>query len=117
MEEIIFNALVVGLIIGIISGLFILVKSIFEKATPVAKSVADKALKASSEYIKSDSQRISEMNDEYVVIAQREINDGKQVESLWVKAKLSANGDSTKQEIEYIKLRVKNLVEASSKDV
>ena len=72
------------------------------KAKEITKEVQDK--------VKSDKQRILEMDDKIFLIAQKEIDNNNQIESLWIKARVLSGGDEDIRELEYIKLRADELI-------
>tara|TARA_B100000780_G_C21022281_1_gene409725 strand:- start:46 stop:399 length:354 start_codon:yes stop_codon:yes gene_type:complete len=72
-----------------------------DKAKEIAKEIQDKS--------KSDNQRILDVDEEKFLIAQKEIDNNEQSESLWIKAKVLARGDKNITEVEYIKLRANQL--------
>ncbi|MDC2964103.1 hypothetical protein OA067_04245 [Gammaproteobacteria bacterium] len=72
-----------------------------DKAKKIAKEVQDKS--------KSEKQKIIEIDEDNFLVAQKEIDDGNQIESLWIKAKVLAEGNKDMIDIEYIKLRVSQL--------
>jgi len=74
-----------------------------------AKEVSIEGVKFAKEQMQSEAQKIEGMDEKSILIAQNEIDQGNQDESLWIKANLLADGDQVKRKIEYIKLRVKKL--------
>lgn len=110
--EILFNAFVVGLMVGVLY----LIGSIFIVAGKKGAELGEKGLHKAKKIVeevqdksKSDKQKIIEMDEEKFLIAQREIDQENQIESLWVKAKVLSEGNNDLRELEYIKLRVNQL--------
>lgn len=77
----------------------------FEKA----KEVTIQGVEFAKVQMKSEVQKIEDMDEKFVLIANNEIEEGNQDESLWIKANLLSDGNQEKRKIEYIKLRVKKL--------
>ena len=77
----------------------------FEKA----KEVSIQGVEFAKGQMKSEAQKIEDMDEKFVLIAHNEIDQDNQDESLWIKANLLSDGDQEKRKIEYIKLRVKKL--------
>tara|TARA_B110000003_G_C16599190_1_gene514929 strand:- start:263 stop:622 length:360 start_codon:yes stop_codon:yes gene_type:complete len=77
----------------------------FEKA----KEVSIQGVEFAKGQMKSEAQKIADMDEKFILIAQNEIDQDNQDESLWIKANLLSGGDQVKRKIEYIKLRVKKL--------
>jgi hypothetical protein len=74
-----------------------------------AKELSIQGVEFAKGQIKSEAQKIEDMDEKFILIAQNEIDQESQDKSLWIKANLLSDGDQAKRKIEYIKLRVKKL--------
>lgn len=110
--EFIFNGLAAGLVMGVVYIVLSILISVGQKGLKIGEKglgEAKKIVKEVQEKSKSDKQKIIEMDEKKLLTAQTEIDEKKQVKSLWIKAKVLSDGNNEKAEIEYLKLRVRNL--------
>jgi len=110
--ETIFKILVTAVAFGILGGILILFIHAGKKGLELGEKGINKAKEITKEVqdkVKSDKQRISEIDDKIFLVAQKEIDNNNQIESLWIKSKVLSGGDENIREIEYIKLRSEEL--------
>lgn len=114
--EVMFQILVGAVAVGLLSGVLILVIRIGQKGLEKGLELGEKGINKAKEItkevqdkVKSDKQRILEIDDKIFLIAQKEIDNNNQIESLWIKARVLSGGDEDIRELEYIKLRADEL--------
>ena len=115
--EAIFQILVSAVAVGMLIGILILVLRIGQKGLEKGLELGEKGINKAKEItkevqdkVKSDKQRILEIDDKIFLIAQKEIDNNNQIESLWIKARVLSGGDDNLRELEYIKLRADELI-------
>lgn len=115
--EAIFQILVRAVAVGLLCGILILVVRVGRKGLEKGLELGEKGINKAKEItkevqdkVKSDKQRILEMDDKIFLIAQKEIDNNNQIESLWIKARVLSGGDEDIRELEYIKLRADELI-------
>lgn len=120
--EAIFQILVGAVTVGLLCGVLILVIRVGQKGLEKGLELGEKGINKAKEItkevqdkVKSDKQRILEIDDKIFLIAQKEIDNNNQIESLWIKARVLSGGDENIRELEYIKLRADELGEELAK--
>ncbi len=130
MSEAVFQGLVGGAMIGILSGLVLLVVKTIqaaktklednkdriyqaaEKAAVTASSAASKAYKASKGVAHRLSDDDSSIDEKHYEAASSELTSGNLRQGLWVKQMALADGDEQKAKSAYIRARARELRDA-----
>ena len=105
--EFIIQGLAAGFVIGFLVLAINLLKSVGEKGLEIGEKgfkQAKKIVKEVQDNAKSDKQKVLDLDEKILLIAQKEIDDKKQIKPLWMGAKVLSGGDISKAEIEVYKI-------------